>query len=182
MKKLLCVIMAAAMTLALVSCGDSDSDSSKKSKDKSSSSSVDMSKFDDMAGEYECVSVINNFNGSDAGYKDKDVDERFMGKTITLTGDKLEMEGKTFELKAKKSENTYYNYMVVIKDNGYDEKPHNSDRKFCDTEFEGPVWFMFAKEGTDQGGDTPVDKDTIEMYFSPKGTQDWYFALDFKRK
>ena len=32
------------------------------------------------------------------------------------------------------------------------------------------------------GNDELVDKDTIEMYFSPAGTQDWYFALDFKRK
>lgn len=180
MKRLLAVIMAAAVAFALVSCGDDDSSSKKKSK--SSSSSVDMSKFDDMAGEYECVDVITNFNAMDAGYKSADTEERFKGKTITLSGDKLEIEGKTFELKAKKSENLYYTYMVVIKDNGYDEKPHNSDRKFCDEDFEGPVWFNFAKEGTDQGSDTPVAKDTIEIYYSPAGTQDWYFALTYEKK
>ena len=179
MKRLIALIMAAAMTLTLVSCGDDDSSDKKKSK---SSSSVDMSKYDDMAGEYECVDVITNFNAMDAGYKDSDTEARFKGKTITLSGDKLEMEGNTFELKAKKSENLYYTYMVVIKDNGYDEKPHNDDRKFCDEDYEGPVWFMFAKEGTDQGGDTPVAKDTIEIYYSPAGTQDWYFALTYEKK
>ncbi|MBR6336854.1 MAG: hypothetical protein IKR76_03890 [Ruminococcus sp.] len=180
MKRLIAVIMAAAMTLALVSCGDDDS--SKKSKSKSSSSQASMKKFDEMAGEYECYDVITNFNGSDAGYRPSEAEERFKGSTIKLEGDKLEMEGREYDLKASKSENGYYTYMVVIKDNGYDEKPHNSDRKFCDEGFEGPVWFMYAKEGTDQGGETPLDKDTIEMYYSPKGTQDWYFALDFHRK
>lgn len=182
MKRLLAVILAAAMTLALVSCGDDDSSEKKSKKDKSSSSSVDMSKFDDMAGEYECVDVITNFNGTDAGLKDSYAEERFKGITVKMDGDKLEMEGSSFSLNAKKSENLYYTYMVIAKDSGYDEKPHNSDRKFCHKDYEGPVWFMFAKEGTDQGGDTPVAKDTIEMYYSPSGTQDWYFALTFEKK
>lgn len=183
LKRLALIFTALVMTLALSSCGsDEESSSRKKKKSSESSSQADMSKYDDMAGEYECTGVITNFNAMDAGYKDSDTEARFKGTVIKLDGDKLEMEGNTFEMKAKNSENLYYNYMVSIVDSGFDGGSHNSDRKFCDEAFEGPVYFMFAKEGTDQGLEELVDKDTIEMYFSPAGTQDWYFALDFKRK
>ena len=183
MKRLFSLLTALALTFALTACGDSDSSSSKKSKKKDSSSqSVDMSMFEDMAGEYECTYVITNFNAMDAGVKSADADKRFMGMTATLKDDTLTLDNKTYTLSAKKSENLYYTYTVSVKESGYDGKPHNDDRKFADADFDGPVYFMYTKAGTDQGLGEVTAEDLLEIYYSPSGTQDWYFSLDFKRK
>ena len=184
MKKALSLALALTLTLCLAACGndDSESKSGKSKKNDSSSQAVDMSRFEDMAGEYECVGVITNFNAMDAGVKSADADARFKGMSARLDGSTLEIDGRTFELEADKSENLYYTYIVTVKESGYDKKPHNSDRKFADEGFDGPVYFMFTKAGTDQGLGEVTSEDTIDLYWSPEGTTDWYFSLDLKRK
>ena len=169
MKKALSVLLALTMALSLASCGDDDGSKSSKKKDK------------EETGEYECTFVILNFYGSDAGEKSADVEARFQGTSLTISGEKLSMEGGEFTISPEKSDNLYYNYLVTVKESGYNVRANHSERKYAEKDFDGPAWFMYAAAGTDQGGSAP-EKDTIELYYSPAGTEDWYYSLTYTRK
>ena len=182
MKKALSVLLALTMALSLAACGDDDGSKSSKKKDKEETvSKVDTAALEAMAGEYECTFVILNFYGSDAGEKSADVEARFQGTSLSISGEKLSMEGGEFTISPEKSDNLYYNYLVTVKESGYNVRANHSERRYAEKDFDGPAWFMYAAAGTDQGGSAP-EKDTIELYYSPAGTEDWYYSLTYTRK
>jgi len=171
---------AAAMALTLcipafTSCGSKESTSSSSKE----SSGINEKAFKDMAGEYTCTSSIVNIRAE--GYESKDIKDRFVSTIIKISDDgTLTMEGTEHKMTAYKSENAYNTYLVSIDDsgNGYDGNSFN--QIYGTKEYDGPSYFMFTAKGTDQDG-YKVEKDTIELYFSPKGTEDWYFALDYSK-
>ena len=177
-------IAAAAMALTLcvpafTACGSKESTNSNNSSSSKASSGIGEKAFKDMAGEYTCTSSIVNIRAE--GYESKDIKDRFVSKTIKISDDgTLTMEGKEHKMTAYKSENAYNTYLVSVDDsgNGYDGKSFN--QIYGTKEYDGPSYFMFTAKGTDQDGDK-VEKDTIELYFSPEGTQDWFFALDYSK-
>ena len=181
-KQLLSIMLAGALALGLVACGDDDSSKSSKKKDKEETvSTVDTAALEAMAGEYECTFVIVNIYADDAGYKSSDIEAQYMGSTLTISGEKMDLAGNSNTISPAKSDNLYYNYLVTVKESGYNDKASHSGRKYASADFDGPAWFMYAAAGTDQGFGA-IEKDTIELYYSPAGTEDWYWTLTYTKK
>ena len=173
MRKSLAAFTAAIMlSLTLTSCGSSSS---------SSAPAKDMKPFQDMAGEYVCTWTTTNIRCE--GYESNDIDKRFKDQHITLSSEgTLTMEGKTFELTAYKHSNAYCTYLVSVDDSGNGCKSADSGfgKVYGTEDYDGPSYFDYTAKGTDQGGEA-ASEDTIDMYYSPAGTTDWYFAMTYKR-
>lgn len=173
--------MAFAMSVSFTACGSSDSSSGSSAQSTTAAAEKDMKPFQDMAGEYKCTFVIVNMRAE--GYNDNEVTKRFKDSTITVNADgTLVMEGKTLNLTAYKHENAYCTYLVSVDDSGNGCKSASSgfNKLYGSEDYDGPSYFDYTAKGTDQGGE-PAKDDTIDMYYSPAGTTDWFFSLEFHR-
>lgn len=182
MRKMIALITALAMLTGFSGCGNDKDSSSSPAAESSASSGTEKNNeaFEKMAGSFRCTSVIVNFNGMDDGYKDSDIEKKYKDSIIEVTEDGiLKMDGKEFPLKAKKSD--MFDNLVIVENSGYDGKSHNSDRKFADKDFEGPIYFNYASKGTDPWATGGLENDFIDLYYSPAGTEDWYFSMEFQR-
>ena len=178
--KFAALAMAFALGVTFTGCGSSDS-SSGSSAQSTTAAEKDMKPFQDMAGEWTCTFTIVNIRAE--GYTSADVDKRFKDSKITIsdTGT-LTMEGKPLSLTAYKSSNAYRTYLVSVDDsgNGCTSADSGFNKLYGKEDYDGPSYFEYTAKGTDQGGEA-AKEDVIDMYYSPAGTTDWFFSLEFKR-
>ena len=180
MKKSRITAIAAAIMLgaSMTGCGSSSGSSSSQS---STAAEKNMKPFQDMAGEYVCTWTTANIRCE--GYTDADVNKRFKDQHITISSEgSLSMEGKTHDLTAYKHSNAYCTYLVSVDDSGNGCKSADSGFNgiYGSEDYDGPSYFEYTAKGTDQGG-TAAEEDYIDLYYSPSGTTDWYFAMTYKR-
>ena len=172
--------LAFAMGMTFTGCGSSDS-SSESSAQSTTAAEKDMKPFKDMAGEWVCTFTIVNIRAE--GYTSADVDKRFKDSKITIGDDgSLTMEGNKLSLSAYKSENAYRTYLVSVDDsgNGFKGPAIGFQKLYGNEDYDGPSYFEYTAKGTDQGGEA-AKEDVIDMYYTPAGTTDWFFSLEFKR-
>lgn len=131
--------------------------------------------FDDMAGTYKCTKVIVNVHGIKAGYKSSEVENALLGSEVKITSDgKLEMLGTSYDLEEpKKSDNSGWSSVYIV-GNGY-TGPDTSP----DYDFGGPMYFCYVPEGKQVAADVKASSDYLEMYYTPAGTSEWYFAFEY---
>lgn len=170
MKKIIAAAACAALVCTFTACGSSSSSEAKK----------DTKAFTEMAGTYTCTYVIVNMRAE--GYNDSEVKDRFKGKEIILADDgSLTMEGNTFHMTANTNGNAYITYLVTVDESGFKYSDAGSSKEYGSTDYDGPSFFEYTAKGTDTGLGDATEKDMIDMYYSPSGTTDWYFALTFEK-
>ena len=142
---------------------------------------IDLSKaFEQMAGEYVCEYADTGI--SCKNMERKTVKDMFEGTKITVSEDGvLEMGGTEYQLEAHEPLSMYETYLLLIEGNGCEYENNDLGNVYAYEDFEGPSNVRFTIKGQDIGFNGTKAKDYIEIYYSPAGTDQWYYDLGFCR-
>ena len=106
----------------------------------------------------------------------------FKGKRLTITPNgTLEMDGNTYHMSVHEPRGYLYTYIFTIDESGCKYEDGDFRGPYSTAEFEGPSYFNYIVKSHDIGFNDEQEMDEIEMYYSPAGTEDWHFVLEFNR-
>ena len=142
---------------------------------------VDLSKaFEVMAGEYVCTYA--NTGIACKNMERATVRDMFKGTNLTVTEDGvLEMNGSSYQLTAHEPHVSTETYLLLIDGNGCEYENNDFGSVYANEDLEGPSNIRFIAKGQDIGFNDVKAKDTIEIFYSPAGTDQWYYDLEFCR-